>query len=198
MSIGLRSGAGFMLVGALAIVACSTGSATTKGRVGAAGGAGNSGGGPGMVGFAGGITISTASCGDHVLDMGEACDDGNTAAGDGCSAACQIEADCTCNDTMTSCACMVVCGDGVLISSETCDDHNTNSGDGCSADCKTVDPGWVCRVPGRACVPLCGDGTLTGTEKCDDGNADSGDGCSSTCLVEPGFTCDPVNAPCVK
>lgn len=30
-------------------------------------------------------------CGDNILDAGEQCDDGNTVAGDGCSAGCQIE-----------------------------------------------------------------------------------------------------------
>src|SRR6187455_728644 len=101
MSIGLRASAVFMLLGALAIAACGSGSGTPKGRASASGGAGNSGGGPGMLSFAGGLTIITVACGDHVLDMGEACDDGNTVAGDGCSAACQIEADCTCDDTLT-------------------------------------------------------------------------------------------------
>ncbi len=33
-----------------------------------------------------------SSCGDSVLDAGEACDDGNGASGDGCSAGCRIEA----------------------------------------------------------------------------------------------------------
>ena len=203
MTMGLRLGGLFMWLGAvaIAIAGCSSSSPGTKGRPPGAGGAGNSGGagnGAGTLGFAGGIVINTAACGDHQLNSGESCDDGNTAAGDGCSAACQIEADCTCDETKTSCTCMVVCGDGALASSETCDDHNATSGDGCSADCKTVEPGWVCRVPGRTCVPLCGDGVITGTEKCDDGNANSGDGCSSTCLVEPGYACDPVNTPCVK
>lgn len=32
-------------------------------------------------------------CGDHVLDPGEGCDDGNTSDGDGCSAACAIYCD---------------------------------------------------------------------------------------------------------
>jgi len=126
MSIGLRLGAVFIWMGALAIAACSTAPGTNQGRpIGGGGagnsGAGNSGGSSGMLGLAGGIVINTAACGDHHLDMGETCDDGNKAAGDGCSAACQIEADCTCDDPKTSCACMVVCGDGVLASSETCD-----------------------------------------------------------------------------
>src|SRR4051812_43196279 len=118
MAIGLRAGAVFALLAGVAIAACSAGSSAPKSRVttsgGAGGGTGNSGGNSGMPGFAGGLTLDTSACGDHKFDPGEACDDGNTAAGDGCSAACQIEADCTCDDSKTSCACMVVCGDGVL------------------------------------------------------------------------------------
>ena len=42
---------------------------------------------------------SAPECGDHVIDPGEACDDGNTGDGDGCSATC----DCGLVDA-TSCA----------------------------------------------------------------------------------------------
>lgn len=35
--------------------------------------------------------ICSGVCGNGALDSGETCDDGNTAAGDGCSAACQSE-----------------------------------------------------------------------------------------------------------
>jgi len=38
------------------------------------------------------ITIILHTCGDGVLEVGEECDDGNTATGDGCDAACQVEA----------------------------------------------------------------------------------------------------------
>src|SRR5881628_2080041 len=60
-------------------------------------------------------------CGNHILDPGEQCDDGNTVSGDGCSAACQREPR---------------CGDGVVDPGEQCDDGNTVSGDGCSAACR--------------------------------------------------------------
>ena len=39
----------------------------------------------------GGDIIVIAACGDHVVDPGEACDDGNLAPNDGCSATCTIE-----------------------------------------------------------------------------------------------------------
>jgi cysteine-rich repeat protein len=71
-----------------------------------------------------------SACGDGFADVGagEACDDGNTTAGDGCSA------DCTSNET---------CGNGVvdtlgMLAAEACDDGNTVAGDTCSADCSQV------------------------------------------------------------
>lgn len=63
-------------------------------------------------------------CGDGFQDPSEACDDGNTVTGDGCSSTCQLEG----------------CGDGVVIAPETCDDGNTADGDGCSANCQNEVP----------------------------------------------------------
>ena len=60
-------------------------------------------------------------CGDGVLDAGEACDDGNTTNGDGCSSTCELES---------------VCGNGILEGNEVCDDGNTLDGDGCSSTCE--------------------------------------------------------------
>ena len=37
------------------------------------------------------VQLLAPGCGDRFLDMGEQCDDGNTASGDGCSATCQLE-----------------------------------------------------------------------------------------------------------
>ena len=37
------------------------------------------------------VQLSAPGCGDRLIDMGEQCDDGNTAGGDGCSAMCQLE-----------------------------------------------------------------------------------------------------------
>lgn len=52
-----------------------------------------------QVGGAGGVAtpyvlevrLLAPGCGDGFLDMGESCDDGNQASGDGCSASCQLE-----------------------------------------------------------------------------------------------------------
>ncbi|MGZ3419852.1 MAG: DUF4215 domain-containing protein [Polyangiales bacterium] len=37
------------------------------------------------------LTLTKGACGNHVLDGGETCDDGNTTDGDGCSATCALE-----------------------------------------------------------------------------------------------------------
>ncbi|MBI5490835.1 MAG: hypothetical protein HY905_26110 [Deltaproteobacteria bacterium] len=59
-------------------------------------------------------------CGNGAREAGEACDDGNTAAGDGCSADCRTEA----------------CGNGSIDPGEACDDGNTADRDGCDSDCR--------------------------------------------------------------
>jgi cysteine-rich repeat protein len=127
------------------------------------------------------------SCGNGVVDPGEACDDGNDVDEDACTAACQP----------------AECGDGVLqaVVGEACDEGPAN-GDGFSTrrlDC-TVN---VCgdgdvHVPSEACdtPPLpsvacdvdctaatCGDGTVNAVagEYCDDGNDVDDDACTNTC-----------------
>ncbi len=47
-----------------------------------------------------GTTCALPSCGDGILDTGEACDDGNNRAGDGCAPDCTVEAGTTC-ETLT-------------------------------------------------------------------------------------------------
>lgn len=44
------------------------------------------------------VTLSPALCGNHVLDGGEGCDDGNAVAGDGCDPICFLEAPAQNND----------------------------------------------------------------------------------------------------
>jgi cysteine-rich repeat protein len=123
-------------------------------------------------------------CGDGEEQLGEACDDGNTAAGDGCRADCteEICGDGTedpqeaCDDGNTvaddGCGptCLdEICGDGVEQAGEACDDGNTVDGDGCRADCTEE---------------LCLDGRLDPQEECDDGNTTLGDGCDAECNEE--------------
>jgi cysteine-rich repeat protein len=70
-------------------------------------------------------------CGNGSVEIGEQCDDGNTAGGDGCSASCQNEGG----------GGGPVCGNGAVDTGEQCDDGNTTTGDGCSATCQTEDSG---------------------------------------------------------
>jgi len=78
-------------------------------------------------------------CGDRRTEGAEACDDGNQIDGDGCSASCSLEPDCT------SGTCGSKCGDGLTLLPEACDDGNQSDGDGCAHDC-TIEPGWTCRA----------------------------------------------------
>ncbi len=123
-----------------------------------------------------------AVCGDGILDVDEACDDGGEADGDGCSASCQLESGFACNGKPSVCS-LSSCGNGTREGIETCDDGNNLPFDGCDANCR-AEP----RCSSDGCTSTCGDGILIG-EECDDGNTRGGDGCSPTCRVEQGFAC---------
>lgn len=122
------------------------------------------------------------SCGNGLLEPGEACDDGNQDEFDGCLSGCRL----------------AHCGDGFVRSdgSEACDDGNRFNGDGCNALCQIeacgngviegleqCDAGPLasdvlpdtCRTD--CTLPHCGDGVRDATEQCDDGNQDSLDAC---------------------
>ena len=74
-------------------------------------------------------------CGDSVVEVGEMCDDSNTAENDMCSA------DCTSDRT---------CGNGVTDPTlgEECDDDNFLDHDGCSSQCLKERPRWIdCTLP---------------------------------------------------
>jgi len=89
-----------------------------------------------------------STCGDSCVAGPEACDDGNTTSGDGCSEFCVTEScydcsgaasasgrgGCTPSDCILDILC-VTCGNGCIDESETCDDGNTARGDGCDPSC---------------------------------------------------------------
>ena len=145
-------------------------------------------------------------CGDGVRTTAEACDDNNTASGDGCSALCAVEVGFACVSSAAAVGgsgiggldtCASVCGDGRRIlwgpTPEACEDNNTLDGDGCSAGC-AVEPGYACSGGSFSgidtCVTVCGDGLRAGGEVCDDGNQLALDGCSADCAtIEGGYTC---------
>ncbi len=115
-------------------------------------------------------------CGNEIVDENEACDDGNTQAGDGCNAICELEA----------------CGDGTKNNgqAEECDDGNTLPGDGCDATCQIEcfsdadDDGVLncdesCpRDPNKTLPGACGCGKPD-VDSDSDGTLDCDDGCAS-------------------
>lgn len=146
-------------------------------------------GGAGEGGPDGGVVIE--GCGDGIVQVQEACDDGNSVSGDGCSASCgALEQDFACPSPGEACVTTVACGDGQVTGNELCDDGNQAPDDGCSANCRTVEPGWSCLVPGLRCeASACGDGTVAGFEECD--FAGSTVGCTE-CKIDDGHDCDDL------
>lgn len=58
-------------------------------------------------------------CGDGIVTTGEACDDGNLVADDGCSPLCAVESGWTCDQTPSVCS--PLCGDTLIVGGEDCD-----------------------------------------------------------------------------
>lgn len=113
-------------------------------------------------------------CGDGILELGEACDDGNTVNGDGCTWLCDIEQIVMPDpDPQPDPDPLPVCGDGNVAWLEQCDDGNLFNGDGCNALCVIE--------PKRA---ICGDNKQEQDEQCDDWNLFNGDGCDAFCNIE--------------
>ena len=92
------------------------------------------------------LSVCESLCGDGIVGIMEACDDGNTNNGDGCSANCSVECGWRCfgGSPTAKDTCTTRCGDGKLAGMEACDDGNSLSGDGCSAHC-SVESGWMCQ-----------------------------------------------------
>jgi len=147
-------------------------------------------------GYNGDGTVCASACGDGAVVMGvEACDDGNTLSGDGCSGACEVEPGWTCGGMPSVCE-PGQCGDGIIAGVEACDDGNTKGGDGCTSTC-TIQDGWVCKGAPSLCGAVeCGDGIIAGAESCDDANAENGDGCNDECSVEEGWSCEGAPSQC--
>ncbi len=121
-----------------------------------------------------------STCGDGVLDAGEACDDGNSTNTDGCTNECAIQTGYACRGTPSVCH-AVVCGDGFVDAGEACDDGNTTAGDGCSATC-TVQANYGCHGEPSICSQGCGNGVIDTGEECDSyGVANTR--CTATCTL---------------
>lgn len=191
----------------------TVGTAGTTGAGGVGGAASGNGGrgGSGIVTIVGmGGTVGTAGtvgaagtapkphiCGNGDLTPDEACDDGNTIDGDGCSGDCRtVGTGFSCSPPGKPCRRIARCGDGVVTTPEPCDDGNLKDGDGCSVACR-VEIGWKCTGSPSVCsATVCGDGRVEGAEGCDDGNTVPFDGCGSRCLSEPDCTQGACKSRC--
>lgn len=131
----------------------------------------------------GAIVIDT--CGDGMVDPGEACDDGNPDDTDACLTTCERA---RCGDgrvqqgvelcdpgsfpdsgVCTADCTVGTCGDAVVQAPEQCDDGNTSQVDDCL---------------NRCLLATCGDGFVhAGVEACDDGNTDDTDDCVQGCVA---------------
>ncbi len=140
--------------------------------------------GTGMVCMAQRCVSSTAMCGNGSVEPGEACDDGNETAFDGCEPG-------TCTPT---CDADSICDDGIECNGvETCApcaDEACAAGRRCAngtaldngTPCTRDDGVGMCRA--SVCAPpQCGDGNVDEGEHCDDGNMVPGDGCELDCRV---------------
>ena len=144
-------------------------------------------------------------------DGAEACDDGNTTSGDGCSSTCFIDTGqtpATAVLAVTRRAHLATATRRKLLTPASrqpaaATDDGAESGDGTLPTCfldNLADTG-SCAVGGDAacasgncdttetpdtCEPAtgCGNGLVDGAETCDDGNTTSGDGCSATCFID--------------
>ena len=148
-------------------------------------------------------------CGNIKVESGEACDDGNTESGDGCTADCSaVEDGYLCPQLGGACEKREEenpdkpkCGNGKVENLEKCDDGNREDGDGCSSDCSAIEAGYDCPAEGGACTEhvtaKCGDGHVNDSELCDDGNTDDEDGCSADCMtIEDGYQCPTEGGTC--
>ena len=164
-------------------------------------------------------TCKNRGCGNGVVDQigefDEACDDGNTVAGDGCSANCKSRE---------------VCGNNIIDRDfqngesdarwEVCDDGNTSDGDLCSKDCTIsagcgngeVDPGEDCdngksdqegrTIQTAECntdcrTPLCGDGIINTSagENCDKSTPADTEECNGAAAIRPDYSSVACQTP---
>ena len=177
---------GSALIVCLAAVACDGPTTPTDAGVDGSGPNPCAGAADGDACGSGLICLSSAcvasTCGDGYVDeaAGEACEDGNDVAFDGCEPeSCTF----TCTDD-------TVCDDGEdCTGAERCNElHACEAGTPLAAGAactRSDDTAGVCRA--AQCVDAgCGNSVVDGGEECDDGNEVDGDGCDVGCT----FSCE--------
>jgi cysteine-rich repeat protein len=162
------------------------------------------------------------TCGNNDVEGTEACDDGNLAALDGCSATCTVETGYSCTGDPSVCTPIPEVCNGVDDDGDSQVDEGFPNTDGdLEADCVDADddndgdldgPDNCDLVAnpnqedgdndgiGDACdPPACGNNFIELGETCDDGNTLSGDGCTALCADEfcgDGIDNDGANEQC--
>ncbi|MDO8509498.1 MAG: DUF4215 domain-containing protein, partial [Nanoarchaeota archaeon] len=158
--------------------------------------------------------LTSALCGNNIIETGEACDDGNTVNTDDCTNSCitavcgdgitrigieECDAGTIGNSQCTSLCKLTTCGDGIIQSpngigvneicdggSMACSENGYNGVAGCNGLCTAF----------ASCVltESCGDGIIQSTagETCDDSNNIDGDGCNALCKLEV-LGCDDID-----
>jgi len=117
-----------------------------------------------------------AQCGDGVVNTGQACDDGDTDDGDGCSALCELEEGWDCSGSPTVCS--SICGDTLVVGDEACDDGvNDGAYGGCMPGC-------------LALAARCGDGVIAAPEgEACEGDDLQGQSCGSLGFAAGALAC---------
>ena len=132
-------------------------------------------------------------CGDGTIDANEACDDGDTSAGDGCSALCQVEACWGCTGEPSTCS--------PVADTTPCDDGSAcTQTDACQSGACVGSSPVVCGALDQChdvgtCNPatgICSNPTKSDGTSCDDGEScTSPDACSAGVCGGPPSCIDP-------
>ena len=153
---------------------------------------------PDLVGHV--VATALARCGDGDLDAGEACDDGNTASGDCCSATCEAEAPGPCASDGNVCTTDLCDGAGHCAhtaNTAPCNDGNfCNGADTCAGGTCGVHAGDPC-LAGAVCNRTCNEATDSCAAPAGASCPDDGNGCTDDRCNGSGACLHPANsAPC--
>lgn len=137
----------------------------------------------------GGECVPLPKCGDGKVDpdLGEICDDGNLAGGDGCDAKCKVEPKAQPVGTLVL--------SELMPNPEAVGDSDGEWFEAYNPTKAAIDlTGWKLTEPQpvdpkqtpelHVIQPACGNGRTEAQERCDDTNTSAFDGCSATCDVE--------------
>ena len=138
------------------------------------------------------LSDCTSVCGNGRVEDEEACDDGGTQPGDGCSSSCALEAGFDCTLTNPT-VCTSVCGDGLLVGTEVCDGDllgaRTCLTEGFYSGELSCDD--ACQLNTQACTDRCGDGVRQAAHEDCDGADLNAQTCASRGFYQGTLRCTP-------